>query len=206
MHRTERGRRNAPWYVGPMSDWSDRLAERVHGVLETHPEGISEHDLIRHLRKTGCPEIPEIPERDLFSLFRTHFRLFHALYRLRDDLRTRRLGELVADPLQIRIEPWKPGRPGLKQFDRLAAYYADLSNLDRTSPEDVARMIREARKLQRTSEREQALEVLGLESCASATTIKRRYRELAMAWHPDRGGDVRRFQELQVAYAFLADR
>lgn len=187
-----------------MPEWSDSLAERLHRVLEAHPDGVSEHDLIRHLRKTACPEIPELSDRDLFSLFRTHFRLFHALYRLRDELRARQLGELIPDPLRIRIEPWTPGRPGLIRLDRLAAYYADLSNLDRTTPEEVARMIREARKLQRTSEREQALEVLGLESSASATKIKRRYRELAMAWHPDRGGDVRRFQELQVAYAFLA--
>ena len=187
-----------------MREWSDSLAERVYRVLKAHPDGISEHDLIRYLRKTECPEIPELRERDLFSLFRTHFRLFHALYRLRDQLRAARVGELVADPLEIRIESWKPGRPGISRLDSLAAYYADLSNLEKTTPEDVARMIREARKLQRTSERQQALEVLGLESSASASTIKRRYRELAMAWHPDRGGDVRRFQELQVAYAFLA--
>lgn len=189
-----------------MTHWSDSLAERVHGELLKHPDGISEHDLIRRLRRGDCPEIPELRQRDLFGLFRTHFRLFHALYRLRDELRSTRRGELVADPLDIRIEPWVPGRPGVARLDGLAAYYADLSNLENTTREDVARMIREAHKLRHASEREQALEVLGLDGDAGGDRVKRRYRELAMKWHPDRGGDNRRFQELQVAYAILAGK
>lgn len=188
-----------------MSDWSSRLRDRVRHLLETHTGGLSEHEIIRRLRRAGCPEIPELHDRDLYSLFRTHFRLFHALFALRDELRVEELGELVPDPLHVRIEAWQPGRHGITRHDALAAYYADLSNLERTSPEDVARMIREARHLRRASQREQALEVLGLDASASTSSIKRRYRELAMAWHPDRGGDVERFQELQVAYAFLAD-
>lgn len=189
-----------------MDQWGDRLAARVYRILARRHGGISEHELIRRLRERHCPEIPELHQRDLYGLFRTHFRLFHALYRLRDSLRATERGELVADPLDIRIEPWIPGRAGLTGLDGLAAYYADLSNLDDTTPEDVARMVREARHLRRTSEREQALDLLGLEGDAGRDQVKRRYRELAMKWHPDRGGDDRRFQELQVAYAILAGR
>lgn len=189
-----------------MSDWSDRLRDRVRDLLRANPDGLSEHALIRRLRRQSCPEIPELHERGLYALFRTHFRLFHALYSLRDELRVAGTGEVIPDPLKIRIEPWRPGRVGVARRDGLAAYYADLSNLENTSPEDVARMIREARHLRRASEREQALEVLGLDSSASRRRIKQRYREMAMRWHPDRGGDNRRFQEIQVAYAFLAGK
>lgn len=47
--------------------------------------------------------------------------------------------------------------------------------------------------------------VLGLSREATADEIKRAYRSLAMKHHPDRGGDVAQFQEIQEAYAVLSD-
>jgi DnaJ-class molecular chaperone len=45
--------------------------------------------------------------------------------------------------------------------------------------------------------------VLGLEPGATAEEIKRAYRQLAMKHHPDRGGDVKRFQDINHAYQAL---
>jgi curved DNA-binding protein CbpA len=45
--------------------------------------------------------------------------------------------------------------------------------------------------------------LLGLERGASLQSIKRAYRRLAKAHHPDLGGDVERFHRLDAAYRLL---
>jgi curved DNA-binding protein len=46
---------------------------------------------------------------------------------------------------------------------------------------------------------------LGLKRNASEAEIKKAYRSLAMKYHPDRGGDEKRFKEISQAYEFLSD-
>lgn len=46
---------------------------------------------------------------------------------------------------------------------------------------------------------------MGVSRTASADEIKRAYRKMAMQHHPDRGGDVNRFQEIEEAYRVLSD-
>jgi DnaJ-domain-containing protein 1 len=49
------------------------------------------------------------------------------------------------------------------------------------------------------------LAVLGLSEGASADEIKKRFRELALKYHPDKGGDSERFIELLDAYKKLTE-
>lgn len=51
--------------------------------------------------------------------------------------------------------------------------------------------------------RSQALRLLGLEPGATPQAIKRAYRRLAKAHHPDLGGDVEAFHRLDAAYQLL---
>ena len=51
--------------------------------------------------------------------------------------------------------------------------------------------------------RAEALALLGLEAGASAAAIKRAYRRLAKAHHPDLGGDAEAFRRLDAAYRLL---
>ena len=46
---------------------------------------------------------------------------------------------------------------------------------------------------------------LGLQKNASDAEIKKAYRSMAMKYHPDRGGDEKKFKEISQAYEFLSD-
>lgn len=46
---------------------------------------------------------------------------------------------------------------------------------------------------------------LGLQRNASDAEIKKAYRSMAMKYHPDRGGDEKKFKEISRAYEFLSD-
>jgi len=50
-----------------------------------------------------------------------------------------------------------------------------------------------------------AYETLGVPKGASDSDIKKAYRKLASAHHPDKGGDTAKFQEIQNAYETLSD-
>jgi DnaJ-class molecular chaperone len=46
---------------------------------------------------------------------------------------------------------------------------------------------------------------LGVDRTASSDQIKQAFRKLASTHHPDKGGDTKKFQEIQSAYAVLGD-
>lgn len=46
---------------------------------------------------------------------------------------------------------------------------------------------------------------LGVSRDATQDEIKKAYRKLASATHPDKGGDTKKFQDIQSAYAILSD-
>ena len=48
-------------------------------------------------------------------------------------------------------------------------------------------------------------QTLGIEKTATQEDIKRAYRRLASKYHPDKGGDTAKFQEIQTAYDTLSD-
>jgi DnaJ-domain-containing protein 1 len=179
------------------------LEQRLEALLSASPDGMSEHALIRNLAKEGRSPFAEGSLRDELQLFRMHFELFHRLYLLRDRLRQEGRAELLISPLKIVMGPFVPGAPGLAKEDPLRAYYLDRQNLN-IARSEVRRLLQGFhRRLAVSGERAEALALLGLEEPADYSAIKRRYRELAMRHHPDRGGDTGTLQRLNRAMAVL---
>ena len=181
------------------------LQHSVLAVLQAYPNGISEYDLIQHLKKRHLSPFADLTCGHRLSLYRCHFLLFHLLYRLRDDLLTSREALLTISPLKIRLEPYvPPAQQGLAEPDPLRDYYLDFRHFDDTTDNDVQDMLDSFwQKLQQFDQRKQALAVLGLHDPVDLATIKKRYRELAMAHHPDRGGSAERQQAINHAMAVL---
>ncbi|KAB2929337.1 MAG: DnaJ domain-containing protein [Candidatus Contendobacter sp.] len=193
----------------PSPDALDALEARLEELLAACPAGISEHELLKALRREH-PLFAGFNAREPLNLFRGHYLLFHVLYRLRDRLARERRGRLAIDPLRIALEP-----AGIEPSERSAAlapgwpdladWYADLRRLTIVTAAEVGEWLHQFHAARQASERRQAaLAVLELRDPVDATAIRRQYRRLAMRHHPDRGGDGQRLREIHAALAALA--
>lgn len=185
---------------------TDHLGETLLGALRDAPGGLSEHELFKILAGGGDERFEACVFQQPLALYRAHFLLFHHLYRLQQHLCREGLGQLRISPLCIRLrEDVLPAGTALDEPDPLRAYYLDLDNLTDTTGDDVDRMLgRFWAGLTSDQRRQEALAVLGLNDPVEDQQIKRTYRRLAMAHHPDRGGDTARLQALNAAMAVLA--
>jgi len=203
-----------------MSDGHDREAvpssaaalfdRQLLTILRDNPNGLSEYDLFAALHSCGDSRFDISKLRDAFPLFCAHFRLFNALYRLRDDLWREQAGVLEISPLQVVLRRYNPQQAGgiqLGEVDPLRDYYLDSTQLEQTTAEEVERMLdRFWRRMQGVERRREALAVLGLNDPVDMETIRHHYRRLAMKHHPDRGGDTLRLQMINAAMAVLSER
>jgi hypothetical protein len=183
----------------------DALQQHLLTLLERQPAGIAEHALLKALQSHEGIAFPERVFGDDLALFRAHFLLFHALHRLRLRLLAEQRAVLEIDARCIRLASYSPGAgAGMANYDPMADYYLDLGNLEQTTAEELEQMLGAFwTRYYAVSQRGEALAVLGLDESADLATAQRRYRELAMKLHPDRGGDADRFQAVRQAIAIL---
>jgi len=173
-------------------------------ILAEHPDGLSEYELLKALRNTVLADMAGAAQSDRLTLFRMHFLLFNTLYRLRERLWQERRGHLEIDVLRIVLRPYRHGTAALDAYDPLRDYYLDLNNLHDTTDEDVAALLASFwTRMQADGQRAAALAVLELEEPVDYAVIKKRYRTLAMRYHPDRGGDTARLQAINHAMEIL---
>ena len=174
-------------------------------VLRENTEGISEYDLITKIKAI----VPDIAGdmHNAGELFRTHFVLFNTLYRLRDQLWNEKKGHLDISPLMIRLLPYSKGEESIAHHDPLREYYLDVSHLDNMTEDDVYEMLAKFwSRMARQDGRSEALAELGLSDPVDDATIKRRYRELVMEHHPDRGGETEKLQTINAAIETLLEK
>lgn len=184
------------------------LADQVLLLLRESPDGCSEYQLIQQLKKRHSTHIPNLDLTDKLVLFRTHFLLFNALYRLRDQLWQAKSDHLMINPLCVQLLPYTAGEAQLSDADPLRAYYLDTSHLRDTSEADVEKLLTSFwKRMQGGDEKRAALELFELDNSTETLNlgvIKQRYRQLVSQHHPDRGGSTARLQSINLAMEILA--
>lgn len=183
------------------------LADQVLELLLAAPDGLAEYQLIQQLKQRHSGHIPNLPLTDKLVLFRTHFLLFNALYRLRERLWQEGRHLLQIAPLCIRLLPYQAGSAALSERDGLRDYYLDMSNLRDTDERDVERLLASFwTRMQGGEEKQAALALFELDGPGAVldlASIKRRYRQLVSQHHPDRGGSTERLQSINKAMEIL---
>ena len=174
-------------------------------ILDDHPAGVDEHAMLKELARRDVSLFNEDYFHNSFGLFQRHFLLFHALYLLRDTLRSTGQGDLEIHCMGIQRIPCsntQSEHPAL--HEPLASYYLNLDNLNSSNESDVLRLLDNFwKKYTSTTQRDEALAVMELTHTTSYSDIKQQYRRLAMQWHPDRGGDPEQFHKLEWAMRIL---
>lgn len=185
----------------------NQLVSSLQQLLEEKPTGLSEYELLKQLKNTQQPLFISANLSDVLSLFRSHFVLFHALYLLRDRLRS--TGQLVLNisPLHICLQPASKHSNTQAQMldlrDPLRDYYLDLDNLTGTDREAVEQLLNSSlSNLQPSQHLADALSELEIEQpllALNSEDLRKHYRKLVSRHHPDRGGSTERLQRINQA-------
>ncbi len=180
-------------------------------------DSITEFELLQSLQQLGLVA-GDYADSNL-SLFQTHFLLHNALYQ--SHRRWQRLGERLLAISSVRISILSACERGSTESEGstelvasgganavidtgLRDYYLNWDNLMGESEASVTQLLEGFwRRYWAQDKRAGALQLLQLPASASMAEIKRQYRRLAMQWHPDRGGDDGRFQQLNEAMQIL---
>lgn len=181
------------------------LSQQIEAFLLQNPD-TREYDIIQYLQETGI--LPRSALQSPLSLFRCHFLVHNALYRLQIlGLKEYRY-QLEIDALNIRLQPIKKDESAfskaLEHYNVLSEFYLDLSHLTNTTEHDVNALLDQFwQKYFNPSQRKAALTVLSLTDPVDFKTIKKQYRRLVMIHHPDRGGDTQQLIEVHQAMKCL---
>lgn len=180
-------------------------------------KGVSEFELLGVLQQPPHEFFSESALKDNVSMFQAHFVLFHALYLLRDGWRQSGIGDLDIFTTNIVLTAvYSQNRTDsatlLSDADPLRTYYLDLTNLVKTTEQDIDNLLASFWQKMATGfdyqtapeDIEKAMAQLSLDALpASADVLKQHYRQHLHQVHPDKGGDHQATQEIIQAYRLL---
>ncbi|MGH1372929.1 MAG: DNA-J related domain-containing protein [Cellvibrionaceae bacterium] len=163
----------------------------------------SEHQILSQLVADGL--LNRDYGRDSLALFQAHFLTMNALYSIQTaHFSQGRYLKISA----LRIE-WLGVSQGSSMSltqgeENLREYYSDWDNFARASAESVEDLLDGFwRRFLSQDDKHAALEALKLEEPVEFSEVKKRYRQLAMEHHPDRGGSAAELATINDAYATL---
>jgi hypothetical protein len=178
-------------------------------VLRKQPSGWKVHTLASHLSELGyIPALDASPEKDLFK---RNFLIMNALYQLQETLYPDNWLQVEAMNIVLLPSHQKFGRE-IDIDDPLREYYLQWQNYEAEEGE-VKRLLNEFWSRYRqyiggngsqSIDRARALSLFELPADATAAEIRKRWRKLALKWHPDReNGNSERFRILCEAWNVL---
>lgn len=180
-----------------------------HELRAAGPMGLNELQLIRALQGARWRLIGPVNFKQPARLYPVHFLLFHALYRLQDQL----LGageSVIITPMQLSIirKPGKSGQPLPAERDTLRTFYLDVSRYFMSGADirDMMDNFLAGLPVHKPDSTEAvcAARALGFDALPDQfATVKQRFRKRVMQAHPDRGGDTEAIQELNQAFSIL---
>ncbi|BFM50426.1 DNA-J related domain-containing protein [Marinomonas sp. THO17] len=186
------------------------LIAPILSMLKARPHGLKEFDILKSLQ-AQFPEFSQLADDTNLQLFRQHFLIMNALYQLQSRLWQEDNLMLSIEATHIRLlttqHTTTSDNTNLNNSAeaKLAAYYLDWNEYEKTDETDVARLLKSFYKgICHPGDRRTALKTLKLaEDNPSKNSIKQQYRKLAQQYHPDRGGDQETFISLREAYEQL---
>ncbi|MDX9873809.1 MAG: DNA-J related domain-containing protein [Spongiibacteraceae bacterium] len=180
------------------------LAGPILDALQRYPLGASEYQLLQEIAEA----LPPLAEDPTLALFQKHFLVMNALYRLQLSLWEEGF-HLTITPLLIRLEPASEATggtssPAIAADQALRDYYLDWNQFRQADRPTVDALLASFwHRFHATDAVAAALQTLALDAAADWQSVQQRYRQLAGASHPDRGGDPARFLEVRAAYEQL---
>ncbi|RBP79434.1 molecular chaperone DnaJ [Marinomonas rhizomae] len=186
------------------------LVGPILAILKNHPNGMSEFDILKEL-KIQLTEFSQLADDPNLQLFRQHFLIMNALYQLQSSLWQEE--SLMLNISATRIHILSAAQITLSDSTslnnsvdaKLAAYYLDWEEYEKTDADEVSRLLNSFYKgISLSGNRDSALKTLHIDnSHPTKATIKQQYKKLAQKHHPDRGGDQEIFIGLRQAYEYL---
>ncbi|MDG1751223.1 MAG: DNA-J related domain-containing protein [Thalassotalea sp.] len=189
-----------------------KLLTALEKILPQHSLGISEYNLIQILQKPPYQVFIKGGMSDPLILFQTHFILFNALYQLKDLWQAEQKANLDILVTHIRFLPYQKGPVALSKEDKLRTYYLDWQNFTDTNKQDVELLIEsfwdfmaeDIKSIPQTpAVIKNAFECLLLNEDADFSQVKRQYRKLLHQYHPDKGGETIKAQQIEEAFNVL---
>ncbi|WP_226432540.1 DNA-J related domain-containing protein [Alteromonas sp. McT4-15] len=194
------------------------LIDILSTMRETFDAGTSEFSLISRLKQPPYYFFDDDALRDPLMLFKTHFVLFHALYRLKAHWQQTGTGNLDIHTLNIQLHEISHASHGageLQGKDKLAEYYLNWDNFQQTNRNEVESLLDDFwQSMAKGSacvfspqDIEEAHTLLQLPSVENGdmplSTLKKHYKKALLQAHPDKGGSQSEAQSIIRAFQIL---
>ena len=178
-------------------------------VLKHKPSGWKVHTLAAHLNDLGLvPVLDAVAEKELFK---KNFLIMNALYQLQETLHPDSWLQVQAMDIELMNGRYHESSHCIDHQDPLRDYYINWVNYEADEGE-VKRLLNEFwtryRKFvggdELDMDRNRALSLFELPLDATHHEIRKRWRQLALRWHPDRDeGNTAKVQTLCEAWHVL---